>query len=262
MLTATPSRNSIRTPGSRHTPAIDWTAQYTAPVAEKRDRRRSRCADAEGGCGRYLAGSRYSSENSRIHHVDEVPVQGHSLDGIVVARRELPGQAAIQDDREHDRATEHVRPVEPGEREVGRAERARRQRDALIAEGDVVSRLQEQEYDADEERDRDVADERRPVAAADGPYGELARERRQDQQDVAGPTRGRTSRWNGSPVSTFTGGHAGAFGADVGVGREEAGEEHHLRGDEQQVPRTTLPIPPRASCASPATGLCSVVVRA
>ena len=53
---------------------------------------------------------------------------------------------------------------------------------------------------------------------------------------VAGPTSGRISRWNGSAGLGVDGRPHGRVGADVEVGREEAGEEHHLGGDEQQHP--------------------------
>ena len=47
-------------------------------------------------------------EEEDPHDVDEVPVEGHGLDGIMMTSRELAGHAAIQDHPEHEHAAEAI----------------------------------------------------------------------------------------------------------------------------------------------------------
>src|SRR4029079_10089066 len=60
-------------------------------------------------------------KESQPDHVDEVPVPGHALEGEVVLRLEVAGQAAKPDHRQHDGAAGDVEAVDPGEHEERRA---------------------------------------------------------------------------------------------------------------------------------------------
>src|SRR5579859_6754553 len=106
--------------------------------------------------------------------VDEMPVQRRSLDHVVMLRRELASLAAIEDDAEHEDPAEDVGAVEAGEGEVRRPERAGVEGQPVVEKEGVVVRLKEEEDDAEDERGRDVPDERPPVVAADRPDRELA----------------------------------------------------------------------------------------
>jgi len=56
-------------------------------------------------------------EQAEPHHVNEMPVPGHGLEGEVALRREMTTQAAQPDDRQHDGAHGHVETVEASQHE-------------------------------------------------------------------------------------------------------------------------------------------------
>ena len=75
--------------------------------------------------GRVVSDLRRSSdpvdedEQAQPHHVDEVPVPRHRLEGEMTFGREVAAQAAQPDHRQHDGAQCHVEAVEAGQHEEG-----------------------------------------------------------------------------------------------------------------------------------------------
>ena len=126
--------------------------------------------------------------------------------------------------------------VEAREREERGPEHARGERDALAAELQVVVCLHEQEDDAEEDGHCDVADEPAAVVLLDRPYRELTGEGADHEED-----RGRQHDREDVQLECLLGLRVDrrpgrGVGADVEVGGEQAREEHHLGGDEQQHP--------------------------
>src|SRR5262245_63338200 len=62
-----------------------------------------------------------AGEQEQPDHVDEVPVPGGELEAEVLLRGELAGIGAREADDQEDRADDHVRAVEAGRHEEGRA---------------------------------------------------------------------------------------------------------------------------------------------
>jgi ATP-binding cassette subfamily B protein RaxB len=56
-------------------------------------------------------------EQAEPHHVDEVPVPRHGLEGEMTFRREMAAQAAQPDHRQHDGTQRHMETVEAGQHE-------------------------------------------------------------------------------------------------------------------------------------------------
>src|ERR687896_2096662 len=93
------------------------------------------------------------AEQAQPDDVDEVPVVGGHLDGVVVAGGELPGAGPQEDDQDERGPAGHVGAVEAGQGVEGRAEHAAGQRHALMDECPVLVRLAAQEEDAEQEAD-------------------------------------------------------------------------------------------------------------
>src|SRR5215212_4964750 len=72
------------------------------------------------------------AEQPDPHDVDEVPVVGGHLDGVVVAGGELAGAGAQQHDQDEGGAAGDVGAVEAGEGEEGGPEHAAGERHALV----------------------------------------------------------------------------------------------------------------------------------
>ena len=62
-----------------------------------------------------------ADEQEQPHDVDEMPVPGGGLEAEVMIRLEMPEISAEQTHREEDGADDHVRAVEAGRHEEGRA---------------------------------------------------------------------------------------------------------------------------------------------
>ncbi len=83
-----------------------------------------------------------------------------------------------------------------------------------------------------------------PIVAPDRPHGELAGDRAQDQQDRRRPDeRAGSTSSNGCPVSSVDRRPGSGVRPHAEVGREQPGEEHHLRGDEQEHPEDRVADP-------------------
>ncbi len=126
-----------------------------------------------------------------------------------------------------DRAAEDVRAVEAGQRVERRAEHAVGDAEAELA---VVVQLAHQEQDAEHQRDAGPHLQLAGVAAPDGPHAELHREARGDEDD--GQRAGQRDVQLVRALRRTP--RSGRRGAGVEVGGEQAAEEHHLAGDEQQ----------------------------
>src|SRR5438552_1693574 len=58
-------------------------------------------------------------EKEKPHDVDEVPVESHRCYADMILLGELPSRRPVENDRQKDQTTEHVRPVETGHHEEG-----------------------------------------------------------------------------------------------------------------------------------------------
>src|SRR5215211_7936930 len=167
------------------------------------------------------------AEQAQPDDVDEVPVVGGHLDGVVVAGGELPGAGPQEDDQDERGPAGHVGAVEAGQGEEGRAEHPAGQGHALVDEGPVLVRLPEKEHQAQEQADGQPQDQPALVVLADRPHPELHGHAGADQD---GREHGGVP---GRQVGSVLGRPLGGGAADGEVGAEQAAEEHHLGGDEQ-----------------------------
>src|SRR5215216_5662086 len=167
------------------------------------------------------------AEQAQPDHVDEVPVVGGHLDGVVVAGGELPGAGPQEHDQDERGPAGDVGAVEAGQGVEGRAEHAAGQRHALGDQLRVLQCLPAQEGDAKEQAGDQPQLQPALVVPADRPDPELHGHTRGDQD---GRQPGRVP---GRQVGGALGWPPGGRAADGEVGAEQAAEEHHLRGDEQ-----------------------------
>src|SRR4029453_18248986 len=159
--------------------------------------------------------------------VDEVPVVGGHLDGVVVAGGELPGAGPQQHDQDEAGPAGHVVAVEAGRGLKARADHAAGQRHALPDQLRVLVRLPAEEGDAQQQADGQPQDQPVGVVLADPPPPELPGHRGADQD---GREHGGIG---GRQVRGALGRPLGGGAADGEVGAEQAAEEHDLGGDEQ-----------------------------
>src|SRR3954452_22514428 len=120
-------------------------------------------------------------EQTDPHDVDEVPVVGHDDRSRRLARSEGAERAADEKEDEGDQAAEHVQAVEARRYVVDGAVAVTRQREVIVHE--VLERLAADEDRAHEEREDVPEPEARHLTALSGEDAELARDRRQDQND-------------------------------------------------------------------------------
>src|SRR5215216_2338160 len=165
------------------------------------------------------------AEQADPDHVDEVPVVGGHLDGVVVAGGELARAGPQQHDQDEHGPAGHVGAVEAGQGEEGRAEHAAGQRHALPDEGAVLVGLPGQE--PQDQGDDQPQHEPALVVPADRPHPELHGHTGGDQGG------GEDGGVPGLQVRGALGRPLGGGAADGEVGAEQAAEEHHLGGDEQ-----------------------------
>src|SRR5215216_3466101 len=168
------------------------------------------------------------AEQAQPDDVDEVPVVGGHLDGVVVAGGELPRAGPQQHDQDERGPAGHVGAVEPGQGVEGRAEHPAGQGRALADQGPVLVRLPAQEGHAQQQADDQPQHQLALVVAADRPHPQLHGHARGDQD---GREHGRVPGLQ-ADVGAL-GGPLGGRAADGEVGPEQAAEEHHLGGDEQ-----------------------------
>src|SRR5215216_5144488 len=167
------------------------------------------------------------AEQAQPDDVDEVPVVGGHLDGVVVAGGELPGAGPQEHDQDKRGPAGHVGAVEPGQGVKGRAEHPAGQGHALADEGPVLVRLPGQERQAQQQADDQPQDQLALLVPPDRPHPELHGHARADQD---GREHGRVP---GLQVRGALRRPLGGGAADGEVGPEQAAEEHHLGGDEQ-----------------------------
>src|SRR5436189_3849152 len=77
-----------------------------------------------GCCRRVMCGAAPdvdASEQEQPHHVDEVPVPGGEFEAEMLLRREVPQISSDQAHDQKDRADDHMRAMESGGHEEGRA---------------------------------------------------------------------------------------------------------------------------------------------
>src|SRR5215216_1557387 len=113
------------------------------------------------------------AEQAQPDHVDEVPVVGGHLDGVVVAGGELARPGPQQHDQDEAGPAGHVGAVEAGQGEEGRAEHAAGQRHALLDEHAVLVRLPGQEGQPQDQGDGQPQQQPPLVVLADRPHPEL-----------------------------------------------------------------------------------------
>src|SRR5215207_5490997 len=167
------------------------------------------------------------AEQAQPDDVDEVPVVGGHLDGVVVAGGELPRAGPQEHDQDERGPAGHVGAVEAGQGVEGRPEHAAGQRHALADERPVLVRLAGQEGQAQEQADGQPQHQLALVVAADRPHPELHGHARADQDG------GEHGRVPGRQVGGALGRPLGGGAADGEVGPEQPAEEHDLGGDEQ-----------------------------
>src|SRR5829696_715893 len=167
------------------------------------------------------------AEQAQPDDVDEVPVVGGHLDGVVVAGGELPRAGPQEHDQDERGPAGHVGAVEAGQGVEGRPEHAAGQRHALADERPVLVRLAGQEGQAQEQADGQPQHQPALVVAADRPHPELHGQARADQDG------GEHGRVPGRQVGGALGRPLGGGAADGEVGPEQPAEEHDLGGDEQ-----------------------------
>src|SRR5919112_443744 len=167
------------------------------------------------------------AEQAQPDDVDEVPVVGGHLDGVVVAGGELPGTGPQEHDQDERGPAGHVGPVEAGQGVEGRPEHAAGKRHALVDERPVLVRLPGQEDGAQQQADAQPQDQPALVVPADRPHPELHGHAGGDQDS------GQHRRIPGLQVGGALGRPLGGGAADGEVGAEQTAEEHDLGGDEQ-----------------------------
>src|SRR5215217_2705808 len=167
------------------------------------------------------------AEQAQPDDVDEVPVVGGHLDGVVVAGGELPGAGPQEHDQDERGPAGHVGAVEPGQGVEGRAEHPAGQGHPLVDEGPVLVRLAGQEHQAQQQADDQPQEQLALVVPADRPHPELHGHARADQDG------GEHGRVPGRQVGGALGRPLGGGAADGEVGPEQPAEEHDLGGDEQ-----------------------------
>src|ERR671918_2696873 len=93
------------------------------------------------------------AEQAQPDDVDEVPVVGGHLDGVVVAGGELPGAGPQEHDQDERGTAGHVGAVEAGQGVEGRAEHAAGQGQALADQLGVLIGLPAQEGETQQQAD-------------------------------------------------------------------------------------------------------------
>ena len=126
--------------------------------------------------------------------------------------------------------------MEAGERVVGGSEWTGIQADAFAVEQAVVNGLHHEERGAQDDRHGDRACETPAVISPDCPHADLARERRDDQEDGGRPH----ERQDVQLVVEIDRRPDRRIRPNIEVGGEEPREEHHLGGDEQQHPQDDI----------------------
>src|SRR5215217_7723150 len=179
------------------------------------------------GAGSGLSEQVDGAEQADPDDVDEVPVVGGHLDGVVVAGGELPGAGPQKHDQDEHGPAGHVGAVEAGQGVEGRAEHAGGQRHALLDQVGVFQRLPGQEAETQQQADGQPQDQPAGVVLADRPYPELHGNAGSDQDG------GEDGRVGSGQVRGALGRPLGGGAADGEVGAEQAAEEHDLGGDEQ-----------------------------
>src|SRR5215217_4126534 len=179
------------------------------------------------GAGSGLSEQVDGAEQADPDDVDEVPVVGGHLDGVVVAGGELPGAGPQKHDQDEHGPAGHVGAVKAGQGVEGRAEHAAGQRHALPDQLRVLVCLPAEEGGAQQQADGQPQDQPAGVVLADRPHPELHGHRGADQD---GREHGGIG---GRQVRGALGRPLGGGAANGEVGAEQAAEEHDLGGDEQ-----------------------------
>jgi hypothetical protein len=165
----------------------------------------------------------------------------------VVAGRELAGEAAVEDDRQHDRPAQDVGPVEARQRVEGAPERGVGDPEL---EQRVVPDLADQEGDAKDQGDRGRPQERPAVTAADRPDGSCIVTELRTRIAVSVPAIGTCSmewRLNPSNGCSFTsGGQCGAVSRTLKYAAKSPAKNMTSEAMNRIIPRIGLLMPRRA----------------
>src|SRR6266516_2788197 len=179
-----------------------------------------------------------AGEQEQPDHVDEMPVPGGELEAEMLGRLELTGKRAQQAYREKDRPDDHMRAMEAGRHEEGRAVDVAFEGEMRVA---VLVSLDAGERDAEQDRADQapfealaiVLEQRMMRPGHRGAGGE--QDQRVEQRQVPGIERLDPLR-RPRPAPELGAHHVVDIGREqrgVEIGPEPRDEEHHLGSDEQ-----------------------------